>query len=137
MTHLVSRDKAEESTEKVCKQCSRRLSPMYQEDLCPVCIENNLFNDVKDYIRKNDVHEQDVAEHFHISVAKVRNWIREGRIQYKGDSKDSISGVHCRVCGKPISFGVTCPECHSLQNLQIVAAHKKNSEEGTMRFIGK
>lgn len=52
MTHLVSRDKAEESTEKVCKQCSRRLSPMYQEDLCPVCIENNLFNDVKDYIRK-------------------------------------------------------------------------------------
>ena len=39
-----------------------------------------------------------VADHFGIPVAKVRRWIREGRIQYK--EGEHITPIHCQVCGK-------------------------------------
>ena len=66
-----------------CAQCGRILNKVYKDDLCPECKDLNLFAEVKDYIRENDVKEIDVAEHFGIPVSKVRRWIKEGRIQYK------------------------------------------------------
>ena len=51
---------------KECKSCKRPLPPDYDEDLCPRCKEIQLFHDVKDYIRANDVNEYEVAEHFQI-----------------------------------------------------------------------
>jgi RNA polymerase subunit RPABC4/transcription elongation factor Spt4 len=125
-----------QTTEKYCEQCGKKLHDSYPHELCPFCRDQNLFNEVKDYIRENNVREQDVADHFNISLQKVRSWIREGRIQYKGEAKESISGVYCRFCGKPINFGVACSECHSLQNLQVVAMQKKE-DSGAMRFLGK
>ena len=133
MTIIHKNDQLDTET-KYCPQCGTQLNEMYPHELCPNCMEQNLFTEVKEYIRENEVREQDVAEHFNIPVRKVRSWIKEGRIQYKGDDKDTISGLHCRFCGKPISFGVACSECHSLQNLQVVAAAQKNGEEA-MRFI--
>ena len=60
-----------------CTQCGRILPDVYEEDdICPVCKEANLFAEVKDFIRENDVREMDVAEHFDIPVSKVRKWIR-------------------------------------------------------------
>lgn len=134
--HLVHKDREEMSTVKICPQCGTQLHEAYPDELCPLCIERNLFSEVKEYIRSNDVNEQDVAEHFNIPVAKVRGWIKEGRIQYKGESKDSISGVNCRFCGKPIAFGTTCADCRRLEDLQIIASMKKN-EKGHMRFVGQ
>lgn len=132
---LVRRDEPEE-TVKSCPQCGTKLNNMYPHEFCPNCMEINLFNEVKDFIRENEVREQDVAEHFNIPIRKVRSWIREGRIQYKGEGKDAISGVHCRYCGKPISFGIACSECHSLQNLQVVAA-QRGEDNAAMRFLNK
>lgn len=120
-----------------CRQCGRILPDVYEDgDLCPACQETNLFAEVKDFIRANDVKEMDVAEHFDIPVSKVRKWIREGRIQYKGEAGEAISGVHCQLCGKPIDFGTLCPDCHRMQGLKIVAQQyaKQKSE---MRFINK
>lgn len=136
MQHIVHHNQEEINATKSCNMCGRTLGELYPDDLCPICQEIQLFSQVKEYIRSNDVHEQDVAEHFGIPLRKVREWIREGRIQYKGESKNSISGVKCHVCGKPISFGVTCAECRSLENLQIVAAHK-TEEPAAMRFVGQ
>ena len=51
---------------KYCKNCGRVLSPTYEAELCPTCEENQLFDKVRDYIRKNDVTEMQVAEHFGI-----------------------------------------------------------------------
>ena len=120
-----------------CTQCGRYLPEVYEEDdICPVCKEANLFAEVKDFIRENDVREMDVAEHFDIPVSKVRKWIREGRIQYKGEVGQTISGIHCQICGKPIEFGTLCPECHRMQGLQIVA--KQYAEQKSeMRFFNK
>lgn len=132
----IRRNHESESKTKHCPQCGVQLNEMYPHELCPNCIEQNLFNEVKEYIRENEVREQDVADHFNIPTRKVRSWIKEGRIQYKGDDKDTISGLYCRFCGKPISFGVACSECHSLQNLQVVAAAQKKEDEA-MRFINR
>lgn len=133
--------RSEPAEEKICKQCSRKLPEAYNQDICPSCMEINLFAEVKEYIRNNDVNEQDVASHFDIPVAKVRNWIKEGRIQYRNNPRENknITNLFCRVCGKKIAFGVVCPECHSLENLKVVAANNQfqKSEIGAMRFLGK
>lgn len=133
--------RSEPVEERVCKQCSRKLPEAYKQDICPSCMEINLFAEVKEYIRSNDVNEQDVASHFDIPVAKVRGWIREGRIQYKSDpaANKNITNLFCRICGKKIIFGDVCPECHSLENLKVVAANNQfqKGELGAMRFLGK
>ena len=130
---LIHKDRSLERG-KSCKQCGRDLNELYPHEYCPICAEINLFNEVKEYIRENDVNEQNVAEHFNLPVSKVRGWIREGKIQYKGGNK--ISSVFCNVCGKPISFGRTCPECHSFQNLHIVAKMRKE-EQAEMHYFNK
>ena len=61
---------------KYCEQCGRVLNTLYKEDICPECQEINLFAEVKEYIRSNDVREADVAEHFNIPIRKVRDWSR-------------------------------------------------------------
>ncbi|WP_455056521.1 hypothetical protein [Jutongia sp.] len=120
-----------------CTQCGRILPDVYEEDdICPNCKEANLFAEVKDFIRENDVRELDVAEHFDIPIAKVRKWIREGRIQYKGEAGQTISSIYCQICGKPIEFGTLCPECHRLQGLKIVA-QQYAEQKSEMRFINK
>ena len=70
---------------KYCEECKRPLPLTYKENLCPSCIEQKLFREVKEYIRENDVNEYDVAQHFHIPHMQVKKWIREGRIEYKDD----------------------------------------------------
>ena len=121
---------------KTCSQCGRYLNEMYKEDMCPTCQEMNLFSEVKEYIRENNVKEYDVAEHFNIPLRKVRDWIREGRIQYRTEGDKAISAVHCQICGKAIDFGNLCPECHRMNGLQ-VAAKEYSFEQSAMRFLNK
>lgn len=128
--------KEEYKEQKTCTQCGRYLDERYPEDICPACEEMNLFSAVKEYIRENDVKETDVAEKFDIPVSKVRGWIREGRIQYKGIGANTISSVNCQICGKAIDFGTLCPECHRAQGLQVVAK-RYQEEKSMMRFLGK
>ena len=71
---------------KYCEECKRPLPLTYKENLCPSCIEQKLFREVKEYIRENDVNEYDVAQHFHIPHMQVK----------KVDSR----GTH-RVQGRP------------------------------------
>lgn len=123
------------STQKTCQQCGRYLNDMYHEDICPSCKEMNLFSEVKEYIRENDVKENDVAEHFGLSIGKVRSWIREGRIQYRGQDGKTLSSVHCQICGKPIDFGTLCSDCHRMQGFETVA-RQYQEEKSAMRFLG-
>ena len=126
---------------RVCKNCGRKLLPGMKGDLCPKCAEQELFCDVRDYIRANDVKDYDVAEHFGIPLGQVKAWIKQGRIQYKDDPtmKQVIMGNYCQICGTPTSFGTICPKCMREQkkSKQIGVAIKAPAPEGSnkMRFM--
>lgn len=102
---------------KYCGFCGRLLPKRYEGDLCPHCQEAQLFRNVKEFIRANTVNEYEVADHFHIPLRQVKEWIREGRIEYRKDNEAStIDGMHCQRCGAPVSFGSLCPKCLKLLN---------------------
>lgn len=102
---------------KYCEFCGRPLPKHYEGNLCPNCQEAQLFRNVKEYIRSNVVNEYEVAEHFQIPLRQVKEWIRDGRIEYrKEESSSTIAGMHCQRCGAPVTFGSLCPKCLKLLN---------------------
>lgn len=98
---------------KQCELCSRTLAPDYENTMCPQCLEQELFSKVKEFIRTYDVTEYDVAEKFQIPVRKVKEWIKEGRIEYKEDktARKKFDTMRCTKCGELISFGSVCSKC--------------------------
>lgn len=121
---------------KFCSMCHRALPLSYEEEMCPGCKENALFNQVKDYIRSKDVTEYQVAEHFNIPHRQVKKWIVEGRIEYK-EKVNVIENLHCKKCGAPISFGNLCQKCYKekYQAKSGYAPLQAGSEKDKMRFL--
>ena len=101
------------SGEHSCPQCGRILSANVPSgELCSACRELNLFADVREYIRENDVNEFEVAIHFNIPRSKVKGWIEDGRIEYKEEGGTRFLGQgQCELCGAPIAFGSLCTNC--------------------------
>lgn len=128
-------------TYKQCKFCNRPLPIKYEDDLCPKCRENQLFIDVRDYIRKHEVNEFEVASHFNIPLRKVRDWIREGRIEYKATDAEMgmiLANLRCEICGAPVQFGVLCTKCsRNLHAKKGYGAATLNDEISKMRFFDK
>ena len=119
---------------KYCKNCGRVLSPTYEAELCPTCEENQLFDKVRDYIRKNDVTEMQVAEHFGIPQKKVKAWIKEGRIEYKEDGdKRALVSIRCARCGAKVTFGTLCSRCLKIMKLENTQKGKEENEKGKHR----
>lgn len=119
---------------KYCTVCKKPLPLSFEEDLCPGCKENMFFNEVKEYIRTNDVTEYDVADHFQIPLQRVKRWIREGRIEYKDKRLNAIYSLHCEKCGVPITFGTLCPKCAKQSGMSAYAPVSP-SENGQFRFL--
>ena len=91
---------------KQCEFCGRPLPKNYEGELCPRCKDNHLFNEVKHFIRSNNVNEYEVAAHFGIPLKQVKEWIRDGRIEYRTkNAASNVSALHrqqCGFCGKCI-----------------------------------
>ena len=131
-----------EHEERICRNCGRKIlyTQDLKADLCPKCRDQELFYQVKDYIRANDVKDYDVAKHFGIPLSKVNEWIKQGRIQYKDDPsmKAVIMGNYCEVCGSPVAFGTVCPSCMKAQKkaaMKGVSISEKNIGDNKMRFM--
>ena len=120
---------------RYCEICSCHLPPNYKNSVCPDCMERELFHKVKDYIRTHNVTEYDVAEHFHIPRQKVKQWIHDGRIEYKDESLNAIHELHCQKCGVPISFGTLCPRCVKNSAMSVHSAFRPSQDDGQMHFL--
>lgn len=119
---------------KYCEYCGKPLPLSFEGTVCAACQEQQLFRDVKEFIRSNDnVTEYDVAKQFDIPIQRVKHWIREGRIEYKDNNLNTIT-MHCMECGAPISFGRLCAKCLKKQS---VSGHSKlaNEAPGRMRYL--
>lgn len=100
-----------ESCYKYCKWCHQPIKLDSESDLCPRCEESRQFSEVRAYVREHDVNEFQLAEAFGIPLRQVKQWIREGRLEYK-EIEQAIVNLHCQNCGKAIQFGTLCPECN-------------------------
>lgn len=106
----------------ICRVCHLTLPASYPDSICPMCQENELFMAVKDFVREFDVNENDVAEHFNISIGKVRGWIKEGRISYKDvkgirTTSDGKEARICRECGMLLPSSLKENICRNCANL--------------------
>lgn len=119
---------------KYCEYCGRPLPLSSESSLCSACQDQQLFREVKEFIRSSDhVTEYDVSKHFDIPVQRVKRWIREGRIEYKDNVLNALT-MHCVECGVPITFGRLCAKCLKKQN---VSGHSQLTMEveGHMRYL--
>ena len=125
---------------KYCEFCGAPIPRNSEEKFCERCRDRILFQQVKDYIRANDVNEFQVAAHFGIPLRTVKGWIKEGRIEYKemADGKRSINNnFSCERCGAPVSFGTLCPKCLKLlnKNMHGYDLRKPQADDDRMRFL--
>lgn len=119
-----------------CKMCAKLLPPNYADEYCPVCKEHQLFDAVREYIRSNDVTEQQVAAHFGISQKQVKSWIKDGRIEYKETTDEpKIVSLHCEKCGAPLAFGTLCRKCRKLLDGEKFEYVGGAPEDTKMRFL--
>ena len=123
---------------KYCKSCKKLLQSDYEFDECPTCVGENLFRQVRDYIRNNNVNEYEVADFFDLPVKRVKEWIREGRIQYQGSKDQKVLGRRCGRCGELIAIGDFCTTCAAAMKKPkaTISLNNNTMDDSHMRFFG-
>jgi hypothetical protein len=70
--------------QKNCSKCGCRIPRTSKYDKCKECMKKELFPKVKEFINENDdVNEMIVAQEFGIDRSFVREWVKEGHLEYK------------------------------------------------------
>lgn len=94
-----------------CKECGRIYNYVSGANLCPRCIKkmDEKFQEVKAYIYDNPgVGINEVSEIMEVSVAQLRRWIKEERLEF---AEGSGAGIECEKCGTMIRSGRFCSKC--------------------------
>lgn len=125
---------------KYCEFCGAPISDSQESPYCERCEELVLFQEVKDFIRTNDVNEFQVAAHFGIPLRMVKAWIKEGRIEYKETAVGTRALNNkfcCETCGVPITFGTLCTKCLKKLNKQNIHGYdmQKVQDNDRMFFL--
>ena len=133
-------DRKSISNYKRCEYCGTPIPRKSDAQYCDTCRERILFHKVRDYIRANDVNEFQVADHFDLPLRLVKNWIREGRIEYKEtNGKRNINMLRCERCGASVTFGTLCPKCLKLLNNNVhgYSLQKPSPDDERMFYLNK
>lgn len=132
---------------KMCVRCKRMFTYLgYGHFYCPTCrkADEEDFKKVKDYIFKNGTAPAlEVSENTGISLERINQYLREGRLEIPENSPIFIK---CEMCSADIRSGRLCPDCagkltHAMReemnfdDEQIGAIPKKLT--GRMRFLNK
>ena len=96
---------------KFCAWCHCPIPIDSETEFCKNCEASMQFREIREYVREPDVNEFQLAETFGIPLRQVKQWIREGRLEYK-EIMNTVTSLHCQRCGKSIQFGNFCPECN-------------------------
>lgn len=92
-----------------CRECDRIFSHPTNK-LCPQCIrdQNNQFNLVKDYLRKNpNSLLREVVQETEVSIERIKEFIKEGRLKIVPPDYYH----ECQLCGTKITSGKICNKC--------------------------
>ena len=96
---------------KNCKGCGKLFNYLNGPPLCPTCaaVMDTKFEEVKEYVYDHPrVDMQEVSEKMEVSIAQIKQWIREERLSF---SDDSMIGLECEGCGITIKTGRYCKAC--------------------------
>ena len=93
-----------------CGKCGRMFSSDGGQKFCSKCRTNDEddFLIVREYIYDNpNSTASEVAEETGVDEAKILKFLRQGKLQLKGDGV----GYPCERCGKSINTGKFCDPC--------------------------
>lgn len=94
-----------------CIRCGKMFRSVGGRRLCPDCVKAEMeeFHAVKEYLREHPhANILDVSQATGVSVKKLRDYIREGRLVL---AEGADWGIKCENCGAPVKTGRFCPEC--------------------------
>lgn len=127
-----------------CRSCGRLFNYLSGPPICQACREEleKTFQDVKEYLRENpNTSMQVISDEFEVSMAQIRQWVREERLTF---SPDSPFGIECEGCGKTIKTGRFCDECRAKMKNDLTSiivkpriddGKSKTREKDKMRFL--
>ena len=101
-----------------CPRCGKVFVRVI-ESICDACIkkEEHLFERVYDYIKENpDKTIQEVSDECEVSVKRILQYVRDGRIEARGGMHGECT---CSKCGKTIISGRMCEKCVLETNFKI------------------
>ncbi len=130
-----------------CRGCGRLFNYLSGPPICQACKDSleGKFQEIREFLRDNpNTTMQVISDDFEVSVAQIRQWVREERLVF---SPDSPMGIECEGCGKTIRTGRYCDECkNKVKNdldrvtnkpKYVQAPPKKTHEKDKMRFLDK
>lgn len=129
---------------KNCRECGRLFNYIGGQRLCLNCRQaaEDKFNQVKQYIYDHrEATMEQVAEENEVTIAQLKQWVREERLCF---SDDSVVGIECENCGAIIKTGRFCDKCkkemaNKLGNVykkpEPVQPKKDPRERARMRFL--
>ena len=101
-----------------CPRCGKVFVKIF-ETICDDCLkeEEHIFDGVREYIKEHPNRTiKEVAEACDVSVKRVLQYIRDGRIE-------ASAGMHgeiiCSKCLKPIKAGRMCEKCVLETNFEV------------------
>ncbi|MTI46810.1 TIGR03826 family flagellar region protein [Sporosalibacterium faouarense] len=96
--------------------------------------EEENFRKVKEYIYDhNDATIQETSDETGVSVKKIISYLREGRLELKGEHHNMI--LDCERCGRPIKTGRFCGKCINEMEKEFKGATK--SKDKKLTYEGK
>ncbi len=129
-----------------CSRCGKLFTYAYGTVLCDSCKKSDEddFRKVKDYLYNHPgANLSKIAIDLDISVKRIKNFLREGRLEISGDGANLF--LDCEKCGMSIKTGLYCEECEkALKNdLSKTASElskslnntNKWSKEGEMHYL--
>lgn len=119
-----------------CDKCGRMFQTIADIKLCSRCRESDddLFKVVREYVYDNPgATVPEVSEATEVTEKKILAFLREGRLETKGDSML----IDCQKCGSPIASGKYCNNCTNEMSNGLRDAAKKIQAEIAPKNDGK
>ena len=130
-----------------CKGCGKLFNYLSGPPLCPACARalDLKFEEVKAYVYDHPGCDmQEVSDKMEVSIAQIKQWIREERLSF---AEDSMIGIDCEGCGVTIKTGRFCKACKERLANNLSSIYKKPEEpvvkrkdpkdNPRMRFLNK
>lgn len=126
---------------KVCKSCKGMFQYIAGPIMCPRCraIEEDQFQIVKDYLRKNPgANLAEVSIETGVESKVILRFLRDERLEV---AEGSPIALVCEQCGKKILTGTRCSACEAqmLKSLNEMKGHfiekSNDAAKARMRFL--